>query len=343
MAEDKKPLLSEFQGSLLRPVQTDAAYRRVVATVDDALAFHRGFTPPVDYRPELVPLRFDRIELAVSTTALLKMHAWVALRSEDFTLEVQGRFLAKRQRDHVLVDEFVPLPSFCQSLAYETASPDERKERFGEARMRTISVDDWKPHATAVYQTLGIFSGADRIEIDPFKLAIPFHSHYLKSSYQHGPSPGDSDGIFHLKWLYAPLSGKNIVYSGVTELVRELPFVFAPVALRASGSPTPTNPEDCRITIHSGMLAGCEYPLAAGTELSLGRSASCDISLDDPNVSRHHARLFFDGAGNLVVEDLRSAYGVLIDDRVHLRGQQQLLDHPCQLRLSPATLLAVTF
>jgi hypothetical protein len=341
---------AEFRGSLLRPVKTDMTYRRVIATAADAIAFEQSYRSDKYPRshgtqaafPAEVQLRYGKLDVVARSAAFYKMHAWVEERSKGFSLEVQGRFLAKRRREFLLIDEFIPLPSFCQSLAYETHGAEDRIERFGNARMRTISVDDWKPHRTQIYHDLGVFAGVDQLPIDPFKVAIPFHSHYLKSAYQDGPSPGDIDALFHLKLLFAPRSGKNILYSGVTNAVVELPLRFAPIPWSAGDEPTPTNPEDCRILVENGMLAGCEFPLEAGAELILGRSGDCDISFDDPNISRRHARLFWDADGRLVLEDLDSTYGVMVEDK-HIKGDRWVLDHPCRLRLSPNTHCSVTF
>ena len=52
---------------------------------------------------------------------------------------------------------------------------------------------------------------------------------------------------------------------------------------------------------------------------TLGRSPNCDISVDDPNVSRFHASIQVDGE-EVTVEDLRSLNGVFVEgERVHER------------------------
>jgi hypothetical protein len=60
-----------------------------------------------------------------------------------------------------------------------------------------------------------------------------------------------------------------------------------------------------------------EYLLAldwsgARSELLVGRAAGCDIALDHPTVSRHHARLVFRDGG-WMVQDLGSKNGVTIN------------------------------
>ena len=64
-----------------------------------------------------------------------------------------------------------------------------------------------------------------------------------------------------------------------------------------------------------------DLELAEG-EFVVGRNASCQLSLDDPLVSRRHARLLI-GANGVVLEDLQSRNGVLVNgQRIH--GQHPL-------------------
>jgi hypothetical protein len=51
-----------------------------------------------------------------------------------------------------------------------------------------------------------------------------------------------------------------------------------------------------------------------GTALLVGRSRECDIRIDDPNVSRRHAELRYDGEGWTIV-DLGSTNGVKVGGR----------------------------
>jgi len=56
----------------------------------------------------------------------------------------------------------------------------------------------------------------------------------------------------------------------------------------------------------------------------IGRSASCQLSLDDPMVSRQHALLVVDSNG-VTVEDLGSRNGVIVND-VRIPGRHTLAD-----------------
>lgn len=66
------------------------------------------------------------------------------------------------------------------------------------------------------------------------------------------------------------------------------------------------------LTIHKGPNAGSTYPLP-GSSITLGRRADNDIVIDDPMVSRHHARITWKGNAFLL-EDLGSANGTWVND-----------------------------
>jgi putative ABC transport system ATP-binding protein len=56
-----------------------------------------------------------------------------------------------------------------------------------------------------------------------------------------------------------------------------------------------------------------EFNLKPGT-YSLGRSDENDLLIKDQNVSRNHARIIFNPDGTLVIEDLKSTNGVLVNE-----------------------------
>jgi hypothetical protein len=66
-----------------------------------------------------------------------------------------------------------------------------------------------------------------------------------------------------------------------------------------------------RLVMHSGPLAGKAFPMEK-TELFVGRDLSNDIVINDPEVSRRHARLFLQG-NNFVLEDLGSTNGTAVN------------------------------
>ncbi|KFI45008.1 Forkhead associated (FHA) domain, binds pSer, pThr, pTyr [Bifidobacterium bohemicum] len=73
-----------------------------------------------------------------------------------------------------------------------------------------------------------------------------------------------------------------------------------------SGSPT-------LLTIIDGPLAGSSVPLSGGT-ITLGRSSSNTLVLDDEFVSSHHARVYRDpSSGSWAIEDLGSTNGTIVN------------------------------
>lgn len=74
----------------------------------------------------------------------------------------------------------------------------------------------------------------------------------------------------------------------------------------------PPAPAVAKLILESG-IGKVEYPLDTGV-VTIGRSRSNDISLEDARVSRHHARVVRGDRGYLI-EDLNSRNGTRVDDR----------------------------
>jgi pSer/pThr/pTyr-binding forkhead associated (FHA) protein len=66
-----------------------------------------------------------------------------------------------------------------------------------------------------------------------------------------------------------------------------------------------------RLVLKSGPATGQTFSLE-GPELIIGREPSCQISINDPEVSRRHARLYLQGV-NYVLEDLGSTNGTSVN------------------------------
>lgn len=62
------------------------------------------------------------------------------------------------------------------------------------------------------------------------------------------------------------------------------------------------------------LVGGGKRTVLSGNRVVIGRSRDCDVTLDDPNVSRRHAELRREG-GTWVVADLGSTNGVKINGR----------------------------
>src|SRR6478752_4489140 len=59
--------------------------------------------------------------------------------------------------------------------------------------------------------------------------------------------------------------------------------------------------------------------LAPGQIVIVGRTAQCDLQLDDPSVSRRHCSLSLDN-GHVRVQDLQSANGTFVNERSIAEG-----------------------
>ena len=96
--------------------------------------------------------------------------------------------------------------------------------------------------------------------------------------------------------------------------------------------------------------AAVELTVPIGTSV-LGRGNDCALRVNDPRLSRHHARFHFDGE-NLSIEDAGSTNGVLVNgDRIQkptgLKNGDEVVCGPClfsvqsdaTFRSSPSELL----
>jgi hypothetical protein len=60
-------------------------------------------------------------------------------------------------------------------------------------------------------------------------------------------------------------------------------------------------------------------PVDSGAPLNVGRLPDCDLVIDDPSVSKHHARIEWDGHDALL-EDLKSSNGTRLNgDRLNMQ------------------------
>lgn len=72
-------------------------------------------------------------------------------------------------------------------------------------------------------------------------------------------------------------------------------------------------PPQFQLIMRSGPVPGTVYPLE-GEQLIIGRDPSNAIVINDPEVSRRHARLMLQG-GRYVLEDLGSTNGTFVNGR----------------------------
>lgn len=76
------------------------------------------------------------------------------------------------------------------------------------------------------------------------------------------------------------------------------------------------------LVVRAGPGAGTRYPLVTPGAVVMGRRPDCQVVINFPNVSAHHARLTWDGQ-QFVVEDLGSTNGTFVNG-YRLTGPVQL-------------------
>ncbi|MFY0579594.1 DUF4388 domain-containing protein [Cystobacter fuscus] len=76
---------------------------------------------------------------------------------------------------------------------------------------------------------------------------------------------------------------------------------------------TPTPGKTYALKFISGKYQGGEFPLKAGKQIVIGRSSELDMVLVEDMVSRKHARISVNGAGQISIEDLGSTNGTFVN------------------------------
>jgi two-component system cell cycle response regulator len=85
----------------------------------------------------------------------------------------------------------------------------------------------------------------------------------------------------------------------------------APPTLEARRLAVPLAPSRATLTLVSGPSAGAIYPLLMD-ESVIGRTKECSIRIEDPGISRRHARIVRRGPNTYFLEDLGSRNGTFV-------------------------------
>lgn len=80
----------------------------------------------------------------------------------------------------------------------------------------------------------------------------------------------------------------------------------------------------CKLVVKKGPATGTSYDLDQ-VEIFVGRDLGNDIVVNDPEISRRHARLYKHG-DNYLIEDLGSTNGTIVNGQ-KIRGPKQLTNH----------------
>ena len=85
----------------------------------------------------------------------------------------------------------------------------------------------------------------------------------------------------------------------------------APPTLEARRMAVPLGPSRATLTLVSGPNAGAIYPLLLDENV-IGRTRDCAIRIEDPGISRRHARIVRRGPEEYYLEDLGSRNGTFV-------------------------------
>lgn len=80
----------------------------------------------------------------------------------------------------------------------------------------------------------------------------------------------------------------------------------------------------CKLVVKKGPATGTSYDLDQ-VEIFVGRDLGNDIVVNDPEISRRHARLYKHG-DHYLIEDLGSTNGTIVNGQ-KIRGPKQLTNH----------------
>jgi pSer/pThr/pTyr-binding forkhead associated (FHA) protein len=80
----------------------------------------------------------------------------------------------------------------------------------------------------------------------------------------------------------------------------------------------------CKLIVKKGPATGTSYDLDQ-VEIFVGRDLGNDIVVNDPEISRRHARLYKHG-DHFLIEDLGSTNGTIVNGQ-KIRGPKQLTNH----------------
>jgi S-DNA-T family DNA segregation ATPase FtsK/SpoIIIE len=111
------------------------------------------------------------------------------------------------------------------------------------------------------------------------------------------------------------LASETVVYLGVGPVEASWLLGIAPLLAGTILSTAPRNVADSTGSVNLSCIAGPDAGGWVGIgdgPVIVGRHPGCDLSIDDPELSRWHAR-FERGPGGLLVDDLSSANGIRVD------------------------------
>ena len=209
--------------------------------------------------------------------------------------------------DGVLVPNVYRFEISTEDMERFSGYADALARELGDVVRRTAEDNRWR------------LQGPVRIELRPAD-NVRVGTYELRGKIEAGPHGGA-----HPAAPPPQPSNPPDAHAAAGQVVPPMPAPPSTPAARASGAemagrtqilPAADTPGRGILTVHS--KGGRRHELGAST--LIGRLRECDVTLDDPSVSRRHARIRREG-GDYVIEDLRSTNGVRVngEDRDYAR------------------------
>ncbi|MBF0105367.1 MAG: hypothetical protein HQM16_08585, partial [Deltaproteobacteria bacterium] len=182
--------VDEFNRSLTEEMSPDKPWRRIAATPQQAAEFHSTFKPTVSGE---VVVSFENTEYVFDRGTLQKMERWAVDYSQGLNVESNGYFKVHREGDRVIVENFIPVASYSQSIDYPRKRLKNPKYG-GDGQMSTAVLAN---RAQSVPRYFVDFDGVDpqfytdSVYVKDRESVLHFHSHFTISKYQSTASPED--------------------------------------------------------------------------------------------------------------------------------------------------------
>lgn len=133
----------------------------------------------------------------------------------------------------------------------------------------------------------------------------PHHpGYYPEPAYAEPAYAGDA---------LAPGAGQIQINTGEHDLLPVAAVAGASVSFGADAQII--GKRQLKLIAREGYLDGREFVLAYDEAFDIGRASNVELVVDDPSVSRIHARLHLEPGGTLLVQDLRSTNGTYINGK----------------------------
>jgi len=166
-------------------------------------------------------------------------------------------------------------------------------------------------------------------------------ANYAPEEYAASSTPEYSGEQYAADSYAAPASG-GMVIDGQSYDDYQNPDPAADaggVEFGADAAVLPIEQQELKLVAREGYLDGRTFVLAYDDYFDIGRSPEVEIVVDDPSVSRVHARLKVEAGGTLTIQDLRSTNGTYINGKQVKRDIASLGD---RLRIGEIPFLFTT-